>query len=163
MIILPALPLRLLAERPRRMLELLNWNRKMPMQSNWHRRKLMPSMLRDLQQRRLMLSNWHRRRLMQLMLQVWHRRRLILLGNWSFSVAEISLETLEAKANSYLQAYLYLILPIILILLPLQPHPLQWRLIGSLAPSGDQRQCFLSKAQYREQDYFCFFDIVLAT
>jgi hypothetical protein len=136
MIRLPAaLPLRLLAERPRRMLMLSDWNRKMPMQSNWHRRKLMPLMLRDLRRSRLMLSNWHRRRLMQLMLQVWHRRRLMLLGNWSFSVAEISSEKLELKANSYLQTYLYVILLIILTLLPLQPHPLRWGLIESLAPS----------------------------
>jgi hypothetical protein len=109
------------------MLELFDWNRKMPMQSNWHRRKLMPLMLRDLHRRRLMLSNWHKRRLMQLTLQVWHRRRLMLLGNWNSSVAEGSLEKLELKANAYLQTYLYLILLIILlILLPLQPHPL-WR------------------------------------
>jgi hypothetical protein len=80
MIIIPAaLPLRVLAELPRRMLEILDWTGEMPMQSNWPRRKLMPSMLLDLQQRRLMLSNWHRRRKMQLMLQDWPRRRLMLL------------------------------------------------------------------------------------
>jgi hypothetical protein len=49
MITLPAaLPRMLLTERPRRMLMLYDWNRKMPMLlllSNWHRRKLMPLML----------------------------------------------------------------------------------------------------------------------
>jgi hypothetical protein len=134
-----ALPRMLLAERPRRMLMLYDWNRKMPMLlllSNWHRRKLMPLMLRDLHRRRLMLSNWHRRRLMLLMLQAWHRRRLMLLGNWSSSVAEVSLEKLELKANYQIKSFLYVILLIILlILLPLQPHPLRWGLIDSLASS----------------------------
>jgi hypothetical protein len=108
MIILPAaLPLRVLADLLWRMLGIIDWSRD-PMQSNWPRRKLTPSML------------------------LADAAKLAQEEEDAAYAAGLA----EEEAHSYLQAYFFLILPIILILLHLVlQHPLRWRLMNLLAPS----------------------------